>query len=66
MKRMLLTTVAVLAMAAQAPLAAQAQDAAPPAPAPVQDAAAVATSAADTPAEKPKWDVNNPPGPHHD
>ena len=61
MKRMLLTTVAVLGMAAQAPLAAQAQDA-PPAPA--QDAAAAPAAAA--PAEKPKWDVNNPPGPSHE
>lgn len=56
MKRVLLTTVAVLAMG-QAPLMVQAQEA-PAAPA--------ATEAAATPAEPPKWDVNNPPGPHRD
>jgi Tol biopolymer transport system component/imidazolonepropionase-like amidohydrolase len=57
MKRVLLTTVAVLAMG-QAPLMAQAQEA----------PAAPATTEATTPAtaEPPKWDVNNPPGPHRD
>ena len=59
MKRMLLTTVAVLAMA---PVGALAQTESPPAAA--QDAAAAVVAPAET--EKPKWDVNNPPGPHHD
>ncbi|CAN5442434.1 amidohydrolase family protein [soil metagenome] len=85
MKRMWLTTVAVLTMAGQAPLAAMAQtqspptpapapEAAPPAPTPEQPApqpvletpATTAAPPATAEAEKPKWDVNNPPGPSHD
>jgi len=71
MKRAFLTTVALLALAC--PAAAQTPEpvsplAAPPVPGPVDPqavpAAVVAPAAA--PAETPKWDVQNPPGPSRD
>jgi Tol biopolymer transport system component/imidazolonepropionase-like amidohydrolase len=61
---------------APTPTPAPAPQDAPPAPTPDQPApapvletatpAAVATPAPAAPDEKPKWDVNNPPGPSHD
>ena len=84
MKRVLLTTVAVLAMAAQAPMGALAQTQNPPAPTPapapepappsptpenptpapvLETGETAATPPEPKPDDKPKWDVNNPPGP---
>lgn len=57
---------------AQTPPAPQpqpaAQQAAPPAPdaAPPSSQAAAAPAPAASSTDKPKWDVQNPPGPHHD
>jgi imidazolonepropionase-like amidohydrolase/Tol biopolymer transport system component len=74
MKRVLLTTAAVMALAFPAmaqtpeppsPLAAPPKPA--PTPAPTQaPAPAAAPAAAAAPAETPKWDVQNPPGPSRD
>ena len=61
MKRVLLTTVAVLAMAG--PAFAQT----PPAAEPLAEGAApIAAASLPTTEETPKWDVNNPPGPSRD
>ncbi|MBX9802278.1 MAG: amidohydrolase family protein [Caulobacteraceae bacterium] len=65
MKRAFLTTVALLAIAGAA--AAQTPQpvpptAAPPVPGPVEPQAAAVAA----PAETPKWDVQNPPGPARD
>jgi len=57
MKRVLLTTVAVLAMATQLPMQALAQTQTSPTPAPAETPPVPAST------DKPKWDVNNPPGP---
>ena len=72
MKRAFLTTVALLALAC--PAAAQTPEppsplAAPPVPGPVEPPALPAppmAAAAAEPAEPPKWDVQNPPGPSRD